>query len=61
MGIMQREWTEDDEAQLNLARENVAKLESKKAMIERVRRKAFEDKWPSVYKTSGPSKLRSTF
>ena len=50
MPVMQRKWTEEDEAKLNSAKEQVAKLENKKAMIERIRRKVVEGKWPGVYK-----------
>lgn len=61
MGIMNRKWTTDDERRLESAKEVVARLENRKAMIERIGLQAVEQRFGSVYKSSGKSKLRSTF
>ncbi|QYW02838.1 hypothetical protein [Vibrio phage BUCT006] len=58
--IMQREWTEDDEKKLSDAVCLVERLRSKKAMIERVQRKKWEERFPK-YTPTKPSKLKSTF
>lgn len=59
--IIRREWTDKDEKELNEALAKVERLKSKKAMIERIRRKQWEDRFPSRYILSKPSKLKCTF
>lgn len=59
--IIQREWTEKDEKELNEAITKVERLRSKKAIIERIRKKQWEDSLPSRYILSKPSKLKCTF